>query len=216
MITLSSYSSELLFHFDSIIDLDLAVLKFIKKNFSNAKYLDLDILKNNDENFFKALLLTRETSNPLSLVLNSQYQNSADSILNEIYEMHYEDIIAMGTPLAPNNILCNGANNDFIHCFVVCKNKAEKLYIKNLSSKIKIIEPKDVAIKNYTAIYVKDLQDLIQYGEGLVVKSIYILNYPFNLEPNYDGILKLDVMAKLPIANKFILIDPYINFNKPI
>lgn len=216
MITLSAYNSELLFHFDSIIDLDLAIIKFMKKNFHNAKYLDLDILKNNDENFFKALLLSRENSNPLLLILNKQYRDSADSILNELYDAYYEDIVSLGTPLAPNSILCNGANNDFIHCFVICKNKTEKLYIKNLSSKIKILEPKDVFIKNYTALYIKDLKDLINYGEDLIGKSIYILNFPFNLELKYDGILKLEVMAKLPITNKFILIDPYIKFNKPI
>ena len=74
------FSSNILYYSESIIDIDLGVVRFIKKNFSNSKYMDQAILKNNDELFYKSLLVSRESPNPLSVIINPIYKDSADSL----------------------------------------------------------------------------------------------------------------------------------------
>ena len=69
------FSSNILYYSESIIDIDLGVVRFIKKNFSNSKYMDQDILKNNDELFYKSLLVSRENPNPLSVIINPIYKD---------------------------------------------------------------------------------------------------------------------------------------------
>ena len=55
--------------------------------------MDQDILKNNDELFYKSLLVSRENPNPLSVVINPIYKDSIDSLYNEILEANYDEVL---------------------------------------------------------------------------------------------------------------------------
>ena len=120
------FSSNILYYSESIIDIDLGVVRFIKKNFSNSKYMDQDILKNNDELFYKSLLVSRENPNPLSVIINPIYKDSADSLYNEILEANYDEILEMTSPLALFPIFINSIESGFLNVSILYKNEHEK------------------------------------------------------------------------------------------
>lgn len=218
--TAERYSSSLLFMFDSIVDIDLNMILFLKKNYQSSSYLDPDIIKNNDLNFFKAILIKREDKNPISLIIRDQFANSAANLYYEIITEKYKDILYLDTPLLAFGILlCNINKAGEFHPTVVCKNEHEIQYIKALVPNVKTISEEKVNLDHYDSIYVKDFADCIRfdkYESKLKGKNIYILNYDFNLEQGERGILKFEIFEKIPQSNKLSLVDPYTNFKMPI
>lgn len=212
------YSSSILYFFDSLIDLDLAMVKYIKQNYANTRFIDREVISNNDAVFFKALLLERENKNPLSVLLREEFLSSADSLYNEIIssEEEYAKVLELATPLALYTLLGMSIKSKLVTCTVMCKNEQEKLYIKSLMPEVYTIlsNSEEFSINNYNCIYVKDFSELVKYIP-FVAKDVYVLGYRFNLEHNEDLILKANTYAKFSKSIKFHLVTPYSKFIKP-
>ena len=63
------YDNELLVEFESIIDLDLAMYKFIKDKYSNSDYVDQKFINEQDERAIIYTLLNRKHINPLEIIM---------------------------------------------------------------------------------------------------------------------------------------------------
>lgn len=214
----SEYSSSLLFTFDSIVDIDLNMIIFLKETYKDSAYLDRDLIINDDMNFFRALLANREDKNPIKLVLADACKDSAANIYYELLEDHYEKILSYGTELLSFGILfCNAINaNKAFKTTVLCKNELEVQYIKKLSPNANtVLESALTNLNNYTSIYMKYFDFCLNYLP-LKGKNLYILNYPFNLEKGEPGVLRLDIFEKLSEANKYGLSNPYKDFIQPV
>ena len=213
------FSSNILYYSESIIDIDLGFVRFIKKNFSNSKYMDQDILKNNDELFYKSLLVSRENPNPLSVVINPIYKDSIDSLYNEILEANYDEILEMTSPLALFPIFINSIESGFLNVSILYKNEHEKQYIKKMLPEEKSFnmlyryDPK-VNLDLFNCIYMKNFSDILT--TKLLTKDVFVLGYRYNLEHGEDRVLKLDILNQVHRSVQLHIVTPYKNFIEPI
>jgi len=197
--------------FDSVIDIDLALWRYIKDKYSTSEYLDKDMINIDDENIIKFILMDRREQNPLSLL-----------IPNYDTEKMYNDIINNDSML--NNILVNyGSQFDTLKLFItfmnnassididiLCKNNGQAEIIKKYTNnKIGAIinSAKDVDMNNYSIIQVKFFSDIIYYPE-LNGKYIWIANALYNMQRNMNTI-DLTLFQAFGQSNKIQLIDMY-------
>lgn len=213
------FSSNILFYFESIVDIDLGFIRFIRKNFKNSRYMDQDILKNNDEMFYKSLLVSRTNPNPLSTIINPIYKDSIDSLYNEILEASYDEILDMTSPLAIFPIFINSIKSGFLNVSILCKNEHEKQYIKKMlpeekSFNILFRNDTKVNLDLFNCIYMKDFSDIL--ATRLLTKDVFVLGYRYNLESNEDRVLKLDILNQVHRSVQLHIVTPYKNFIEPI
>ena len=197
--------------FDSVIDIDLALWRYIKDKYGTSKYIDKDMINIDDEDIIKFILMDRREKNPLSILLQG-YDT----------EKMYNDIITNDKMF--NNILNNYSspydtlklfntfmeNASSLEVDIICKDKEqEKILRKYTSPKIGIIVDTihNITINNYSIIQVKFFSDLINYPqfEG---RHIWIPNALYNMQKNMNTI-DLTLMQLFGNINQVHLIDLY-------
>ncbi|MGL5327905.1 MAG: hypothetical protein ACRDD7_01465, partial [Peptostreptococcaceae bacterium] len=77
--------NNILVEFDSIIDIDLGLLKLMKEEYNNPKFINIGYL-NIPEWVIKKELIEREDENPLSLILHTDYIKEKDNLYNQFIE----------------------------------------------------------------------------------------------------------------------------------
>lgn len=212
-----TYSSNILFDFETLLDIDMAIIRYFKHNFSDTSYIDRDILSNTDEKFYHALLLQRKDKNPLSIILKEQYLDSEDGLYNELIETKLDEILPLTSKLSLFNVLVNATKSKLIKATVLCKNESEEQFIKKLIPDIYTIRKSSSAfdLDFYNCIYIKDIDFLLDYTD-LRAKDVYILAYGFNLEANTSDMFKLKTFGKLSLSLKLHLVVPYVGYIEPI
>lgn len=203
------YSSNILFDFDAIVDMDIAIVRFFKEYLSDSIYVDYDMMQNNDEYFFKAMLIDREDKNPVKMMLRNDTKDSADLIYNELIADHYEELLKMAPPLSVFDLMITASKTNIINCTVLCKNQYEKQYIKKVSKEcITIDYSNELNLDLYNCLYIKNFDFLLKFPD-LRAKDVYILSYKYNLEPRQDNIPRLDIFKKISNSIKLHIISPY-------
>ena len=197
--------------FDSVIDIDLALWRYMKDKYGTSKYMDQTMVNIDDENVIKFLLMDRREHNPLSIII-SEYDT----------EKMYNDIITNDRMF--NNIMRNyGSPYDTLRLFntfmenassleidIICKNyEQEEILRKYTHSKIGIIVDTihNVNINNYSIIQVKFFSDLVNYPE-FDGKHVWIANALYNMQKNMNTI-NLTILQTFGITNQIHLIDLY-------
>lgn len=197
--------------FDSVIDIDLALWRYIKDKYGSSKYIDKDIINIDDENNIKFMLMDRRDKNPLSILL-PDYDT----------EKMYNDIVTNDRMF--NNILSNYAtqydtlklfntfidNASSIHIDILCKNPGQADIVKKyIKSEIGVIVDTihNILIKDYSIIQVKFFSDLKNYPtfEG---RHIFIPNALYNMQDNMNTI-DITCMHLFGLTNQVHLIDLY-------
>lgn len=208
--------SNVLFTFDSLVDLDIAFMKYFKLNFSDSKYIDSDIIKNNDIYFYRAMLTERDTKNPLSIIFKKEYINQIDALYKEVYDTHQKEILELAELYSFAKLAHHLSASEYMTCTIVCNNKLEEQYCKQHFQKCRTIlsSSEKLNYKEYDAVYFKDIDDLIHLEKKAL--DVYVLNFKFNLEKGQIGIPKLSIYSKMLASMKLHFADPYINYKKPI
>ena len=83
-----AYNS-ILVEFDMLVDLDLAIFKYIKDKYNNPDYVDQNIIKMNDEKQIIQMMLNRQCINPLEILITEEdnielYYNIINNHINKI------------------------------------------------------------------------------------------------------------------------------------
>lgn len=216
MIDTTKYTLETLFTFDSVIDLDLAYILYFKKYLSKNPYVDMDILKSNDKEFFRAISLSRPKVDILTVLLRPMYHDSIYDLKKELEETCYDKILDMSEPTALYDLLYKAADTKFIKCTVMCRNEHEKQFIKPLLPTVKYIDYEMFREEHYGAIYVKNILD-IGNPEKMENKTLYVLSYAFNMKnrDNNTNTLNPEYIEKFPPSSKLFLVSPYKSFKMP-
>ena len=203
------YSSNILFDFDAIFDIDLAIARYFKKYLEDSIYVDTDILSSNDEYFYKAILVQRTDKNPIKLFLKPQYADSAELIYNELIADHYEELLTMVSDMPLFYLMMNAMMGKFVTCTVLCKNEYEKQYIKKKAqdAAVKVLD-NETKLDMFYCLYIKSFDFLLDHLY-LTGKDIYILGYMYNIEPGQKGIPRLDIFKKISKSLKLHTIAPY-------
>lgn len=202
-----------LFEFETIVDVDLSIVMYIINNMSNSNYIDIDLLKNTTTiNGLKNTLLFRENTNPLSVIIKKDYEDSINDIYNEIMEYHKKEIIDNALP-TDIMTFCNLGSTirGVINNHVNCKDKIEEDYIKRKADGV-VTKINEYDLNNYNTLYAKTTDNLFNY-KNLVNKKIFILNTRYNMMKDYL-IYKPEAMA-VSTSNTMCTIDPYKNLTIP-
>ena len=196
--------------FEMVFDVDIGIVRTMYDKVSNKKLLSPRLLNCASDSAIRNLLLFRENKNPLSVVLNDEYQDSIDTILGELYESSEDEILENTVANSITNLVYNLTNSKAIHNTVLCKNKKQVDLVKKFIPRITTItEAQDMT--NYQCIFVKYIDDLLKFRE-ISGKRIYLYNARFNLTDKFS----LPPLAiYLSKANTFGTIDPYKDLRVP-
>lgn len=178
----------ILANFGFLVDLDLAMFRFIKNRFSNSQYVDQEFINEPDQNKVIYTLLNRPHINPLEIIMPGV---ETTGLYNEILNDNYEELLSYADAYDTFGLLITLLNNaSSLDVVVRCKDKIEQQFIRKLNPNIytEIIPHRnDVDLKRFTVIYEKYFAHLIEYNK-LAVKHVYIAAARFNMEPDRDVI----------------------------
>ena len=197
-----------LFEFDSIVDINLAVIHMMKYGGFDKEYL-VDTWWMADDYFYRNQLLKMKQKNPLSLIMKEKYVSDVlyqDILDSDELHLYYTPNSVMGL----FRILMFG---DYAEPVVVCKNKWERTYIQRLGFKDDLIMMAEDKInyKGYGAYYTGDIRSIgkrLDNPKGLALK---VLRYKYNMEDKEGLEMPLFKEAFMfSDLNKFYFVDPYV------
>ena len=174
--------NEILVDFNFLVDLDLAMFKFIKTEYNNPKFVDQKILSLQDEKEIIKLLLYRDSVNVLETLIPKEntlemykdiMNNKMDSLLKYAKA---SDIFGLMI-----TFLREGSSVDVT---VLCESKLQADFIHSLNPILKttVSSRKNIALSKYNVIYSKFYSDILKYN-NVAGKNIYIANAKYNMEP---------------------------------
>lgn len=180
------YDNELLVEFESLIDLDLAMYKFIKDKYSDSEYVDQKFINEADERAVIYALLNRKHINPLEIIMPGL---ETTNLYLDIMENHYEELLNYATAYDTFGLMITFLNNaSSVKITIWCKSKIEEDFIKKLNpvlNTIVIPNRRDIVLSKYTVMYVKYIAYLAEYSE-IKGKHIYIAAAKYNMDENKD------------------------------
>ena len=125
------FDNELLVEFESVIDLDLAMYKFIKDKYSNSDYVDQKLINEKDERAIIYALLNRKHINPLEIIMPGL---ETTKLYYEIMNDHYEELLSYATAYDTFGLMITFLNNaSSVGITIRCKSKLEENFIKKLN-----------------------------------------------------------------------------------
>lgn len=205
------YTSSIIFEFDGIVDIDLAILRYMQIKFPKSKYLDQDMVKA-DDYFLKCQAVLRTNPNPLSIIFKEEYHNSIDKIYKDIIKDEYDTILKYASPLGTFSMITTARRTDgLLKYIILCKNQKQEQYIKSIDAELQTsCDGYTIDVKKYDGLLIKDYHTLSKYDE-LINKSIYVLGYTYNLEPGYEkeNVLNLKLSADYFGRNRLLVVSPY-------
>lgn len=210
--------NNVLFMFDAIINVDFGLLKLVKEEYNNPKFMMTNILANDDLSF-RLMLLTSIDPNPLKIVLNDDSMDLADSLYSKFMNEEYSKILNYSERNSVYDILSvyDTMSEGAISTTILCTNEQQKQYISkfnhNLIVELSKIEEFDIT--EYDAIFVKDIRDLSSFNK-LEGKNLYILNYRSNFEDDEWTIPLKSMIAEYGASNIFNITDVYADLVKPV
>lgn len=201
--------NKLLVEFEFVIDLDLAMYKFIRENYSNSEYVDQEFIHLMNEKEIIYRLLNRKHINPLEIIIPNM---DTTNMYYDILENHYEELLfhakAYDTFGLMVTYLLSASSVDID---IWCRSNLEKKFINNLNPKLNTIvipNRRDIPLFSYTCIYTKYLAYLVEYDKDtLNGKHIFIPAAKYNMEEDKDMVSSLCCLYSE--TNLIHLIDLY-------
>lgn len=204
--------NQILIDFNVIIDIDLGLIKAIKKDYINNDFIE-PVLSTMEDNIIITELIDREEKNPLYIVLKEEFKSSADSLYKEFIDTEYETILKYSKPTSLLGWSIMSSKTEGIVITIICKNKLEEQIIKELYKDVSvnviiIKDLKDINLSEYKTIVLKYYSDILEMNiENINAKNIFICNYKFNLDNN--RIPLIDISKLIGYNNLISVIDIY-------
>lgn len=205
------HDNELLVEFEFLIDLDLAMYRFIKDKYGTSEFVNRDEIGLVDGRQVIFDLLNRPHINPLEIIMNKSIDPT--NLYYDIMNNHYEELLGYATAYDTFGLMITFLNNaSSVGITVLCKSDLEANFIKNLNAELRTITVKnkrDVPLNKYTALYIKYFASATEYShiEG---KHIYIACARYNMEEGKD-MLNGMLSYLFSDVNLIHLIDLYTN-----
>ena len=204
--------NSLLVEFEFVVDLDLAMFKFIKDNYFNSNMVNHDFLALNREVDIIYNMLYRSHINPLEyLIPNKDTTNLYWDLLNN--EDNFRKLLSYAKAYDTFGLMITFLREaSSVSIDILCRNEIEQEFIHNLNPIIHtrvIPNREDVPLVDYTAIYIKYFPYAANYN-NLEGKHIYIAAAKFNMERNKD-MVNGNLVKLFGQTNEIHLIDLYKN-----
>lgn len=211
------HKSNILVSFDSIIDIDIGLMRLIKMEY-NTDFFYQDIV-NAPEFIWKDLLERRNIPNPLSIIMDDETEEEMDLSQN-IYDQFINEEYSKILDLSPLGALANVVNSnmyskDLLRLTVLCKNELEKsiLDIKGVTYNEAIIcDRKEIYTPKFEIISEKNVWDYLDYVH-LERNTLLVPDYRFNIFifPEHEDTLLLpkEIIEALTPQNEFKIYNAY-------
>ena len=202
--------NSLLVEFDFVVDLDLAMFKFMRENYYKSPMVNHDFLRLNNEMVIVYNMLNRSKINPLEYIIPNQDTTQLyNSLLDD--EDNYKKLLSYANAYDTFPLMITFLKEaSSVSIDILCKNEIEKDFINNLNPIIHtVIEPdkKNIKLSDYTVLYIKYFKNAEDYN-NIFGKHIYIPAAKFNMEPDKD-MVNLYFVSKYGSKNEIHLIDLY-------
>lgn len=199
--------NKILAEFEFLIDLDMAIFKYIKEEFNNPQYVNQDIIKLNDENEIIKLMLYRENIDPLTDLL-PEYDTLP--LYKDIMKERMGDLLKYAKASDIFGLMVTFLREaSSVSIDILCESQTQSDFIKSLNPDLNTIikSRKNVPVDNYDIFYIKNYPNVLLYP-SLKGKHIYIANARYNMESN-KNIPLLSVSVLCADINTVHTIDLY-------
>ena len=194
--------------FEFVVDLDLAMFKFIRENYPDSPLINRDLLFFDIEGIVKALLY-RNKMNPLEVIIPNQ---DTDDLYLEIMNKKEDELLSYARAYDTFGLFITmlSVGTSIKSITILCKNELEANYIKSLNPKLQIIvgNKEDFNLAEYNVLYEKYIYNLMLYPD-LNGKQIYISNAGFNMQPDNMSCTNSVLTKCITISNELHTIDMY-------
>lgn len=202
--------NSLLVEFEFVIDLDLAMFRFIRDNYFESEYVYHEFLSVPDEQEVIFNLLSRKHINPLEYIIPDRDTTTMYHSLMEDEEL-YKKLLSYATAYDTFGLMITFLKEaSSVSIDILCKNQLEADFIKSLNPMLNtVIYPSRFAVPLglYTAIYTKYFYYLTNYQQ-VQGKHIYIPAAKYNMEENQNCV-NLTLTGLFSDVNEIHLIDLY-------
>ncbi len=200
-------TTKILFEFDSLFDIKNGYIRYLINSKASTKYFK-SFMNHPSINMLKNLYVSSNEENPLKWVLNDEYIDSADSLLEELKVSKARAILnnAIATDVYKlyklYNTMSSAANTK---CVINCASEEEAKIINSFNKEFST-EINETNLSNYNCLYVSTTDKITKYKDTFG-KHIYI----HNIRLNYDDELRLNTKLSKYIDHAiFHTVDPYI------
>lgn len=202
--------------FNTLIDLDYAILRMIRAEYNNPKFINQTIMSASQKDI-KELLLNRIDPNPVTVCIDDRI--IADNIYREIMTTRYKDLISPNKYMDITGVfflVSVFSNLDDVDITILCASERESQIIKRYHSKVNTLvmeDPSELDVDKYTDFIFKSYMDVYKFDNDFKEKRISLLNYRFNidLDDEYNIYPKLDFTRYMYEngLNATVLVDVY-------
>ena len=125
--------NRILVEFDMLVDLDLAIFKYIKDKYNNPDYVDQNIIKMNDEKQIIQMMLNRQCINPLEILIPDE---DVLDLYYDIINNHMDELLKYAKASDLFGLMITFLNEaSSLEITVLCKSKIESDFIKSLNNR---------------------------------------------------------------------------------
>ena len=200
--------NRILVEFDMLIDLDLAIFKYIKDKYNNPNYVDQNIIKMHDERQIIQMMLNRQCINPLEILIPDM---EVLELYHDIMNNHIDELLQYAKASDLFGLMITFLREaSSLEITVLCKSQLESDFIKSLNNRLNTVvykNYKNVPVNTYTILYIKYYPSVLEYNtiEG---KHIYISNARYNMEPD-SNMPTIAISGLVGDVNIIHMIDMY-------
>lgn len=205
---LKNKDNYILAEFEFVIDLDIAMYRYIKKRYSNLESISKKWM-NIDDITAKFNMLYRAHENPLEALFPS-YDTS--KLYNELLtnDEVYKDLLTYADTYDTFGLMITFLQEaSSVDITILCRSKYEEHFIKSLNPILNTViqDKSQVDMSKYTVLYVKYITSLLQYPT-IQGKHIFFANAKYNMEEDLDCI-NINLLGLFCTSNELHLVDLY-------
>jgi len=198
----------LLVEFDFLVDLDLAMFKYIRNNFYESEYVNHKLLSLRNEKQVIHELLYREHINPLEILIPGEdTTNIYYSLLND----KYIELLKYSSMYDTFGLMITFLKEaSSVSIDVLCKNELESKFIRAFNNDLSTVvfkTKREINLTPYTALYIKYFVNITEYT-NVRGKHIYIPAARYNMQDGED-VVDVNMLKLYGDVNEVHLIDLY-------
>lgn len=215
--------NSILFDFDSIIDIELSIIRWIASEYRDEKLDKFDkhrmLYTSLDDMKFMRVLGYHGQDLFKSFIIDEEYKSKYKDVLKMIYEEYSKEILTekfiVKTAMSSLIKAYAKAGNGTISTAIRCDNEIEKDCIRlfDKDAKIEICSRKDIDMSNYGRLIVGDALSSMEYTIN-EPKSIVVLDFKENMNKDDITLIRSEPIVMLGDINEFTVISAYRNINK--
>lgn len=185
-VNLNGRTMSALIDFNFIIDTDIGLIRFIRKNFNDERAFIPEIINKSDREIL-SLLYCRKNWNPLSIITTEENKDNIDKLYDSFFRDYKKEIIHLS--VSKNSILeftttmlIAGSSSGF-STKIFINDKIEKEFVSRHINRPLFLSIEDKkTIMTMDPFYVKDYRFFLNNNIEISGKNIYLLGYDYNID----------------------------------